>query len=311
MLAQPNHLHLPGRAFTLTLSAACLIAAADLAQAGNPVIEVKDDLQRTVSLKSPARRIISLAPHLTELVYSAGAGNSLVGVSRHCDYPPQVAALPRVSDHTTFNYELISRLKPDLVLVWKAGLKDTTLNRLASLYRSVYVSGPIDFGNIAENLIEIGILTGNTVPARRAADSFLHEIDTLAARHTRSQPVKTLYLLWHTPPITVGSNHWISRVITLCGGTNIFASTLADIVTVNRESLRLMYPDVVLHSFKMVSGDPAALIQPLGLPNTNPVFYIESDSVQRPSLRLAQGAAQLCRLIHSSGEWRQKTTRKP
>ncbi len=265
-------------------------------------INVTDDLQRTVSLDRPAGRIVSLAPHLTELLHSAQAGGKLVGVSRHCNYPPSVTELPKVSDHATINYELITELQPDLILVWNAGLKDVSLRKLTSLYQKVYVSDPSGFEGIAENLAEIGALAGNSIHARQTATAFLRNLDELAERYARSQPVKTLYLLWHNPPMTVGGNHWISRTISLCGGTNVFTdSTAASVVRLNREWLRLAQADVVLHSLPDQPQRPSALDKLLGPADQAPVFYIEGDLVQRPSLRLAQSAARLCRIIHRAG----------
>ncbi len=287
----------------LFTSLAVCAAAAGPARAADSTAAVNDDLQRAVSLDRPAARIVSLAPHLTELVHSAGAGGKLVGVSRHCDYPPSVAQLPKVSDHVTFNYELISKLEPDLVLVWKAGLKDAALRKLVSLYRNVYVSNPTGFTGIAENVAEIGALTGNATQAQRAAGAFLREINGLAARYARPQPVKTLYLLWHDPPMTIGGNHWISRTLGLCGGVNVFADAFTDVVRLNRESLQLTQADVVLHSLKDYS-DPnrsAVFGKALGpAASKTPVFYVESDLIRRPSLRLAQSAMQLCRLIRQA-----------
>ena len=295
-----NERHPPARACRAAAFLACVVTSVCSSAAATPAIEVSDDLQRVVTLDKPAARIVSLAPHLTELVYSAGAGDRLVGVSRHCDYPPPVAQLTRVSDHTTFNYELISELRPDLVLVWKAGLKDTALRRLVSLYRNVYVSGPADFKDVAENVVEIGALTGDAAQARHAADTFLRAIDELGARHARKRPVRTLYLVWHDPPMTVGGDHWISRAIGLCGGVNVFADVFTDVVRINRESLRLVKADVILHSLgDALSPDHlAALTGSSGAADDTPVFHVEGDSLQRPSLRLAHSAARLCRLIH-------------
>ncbi len=285
-------------AWRLSAGAALLAVCTATPAAG---LDVSDDLQRTVSLDRPAARVVSLAPHLTELLHSAGAGDKLVGVSRHCDYPPTVTALPKVSDYTTINYELITELQPDLILVWNAGLKDAALRKLVSLYRNVYVSNPAGFEGVAENLVEIGTLTGSAAHARQAADVFLREIDDLAARHTRPQPVKALYLIWHDPLMTVGADHWISRALGVCGGVNIFADAIADVVRLNRESLQLRPADVILRGMETPANPnhSAALERALGpAAGKAPVRYIQDDLIQRPSLRLVQGTASMCRALH-------------
>ena len=261
-------------------------------------LELRDDLQRTISINQPATRIVSLAPHLTELVHSAGAGDKLVGVSRHCDYPPSVAQLPKISDYATINYELLIKLQPDLILVWNAGLKDTHLRKLVSLYDNVYVSNPLGFEDIAENVTEIGLLAGTTTQARQAATTFLQKTSSLNARYAQAPPIKTLYLVWHNPPMTIGGSHWVSQAINLCGGVNVFADAITGIVNLNRESLQLTQADIVLHSLKNYA-DPkhsTSFSKTLGL--TTPSFYIKDDLIQRPSLRFIQGTEQLCRIIH-------------
>ena len=265
-------------------------------------LEVIDDLQRTISINSPAKRIVSLAPHLTELVHSAQAGKQLVGVSRHCNYPQSVKKLPAVSDYTTINYELLTQLEPDLVLVWNAGLKNTTLHKLTTLYNNVYVSNPLDFDDIAENLREISILAGHAKATQQTVTHFLRDINDLAIRYTQTTPVKTLYLLWHTPPMTVSNTHWISKVINLCNGTNVFADAITDIIKLNRESLQLTPMDVVVHSLSDYSTQPDKLAKVLSLPKKLPIFYIQGDLIQRPSLRITQSAAKLCQIInHQKG----------
>ena len=260
--------------------------------------KVVDDLQRTVSMNEPAKRIASLAPHLTELVYSAGAGDRLVGVSRHCDYPPAVSELPKVSDHVTVNHELLAKTRPDLILVWGAGLKDVTLHKLVSLHDNVYVSKPADFRGIAKNLLDIATLTGHPTLGQQTASRFLEEIDDIAARHADTPPVKTLYLLWHVPPMTINGTHWISEAMTLCNASNVFADAAMQVVQINRESLQLLRIDVLVHSLRDYISRPGTLLAMLGLPDTLPVSYIEDDLIQRPSLRIVRSLDKLCHLIH-------------
>ncbi len=259
---------------------------------------VVDDLQRIVSMDGLAERVVSLAPHLTELVYSAGAGEKLVGVSRHCDYPPAVSQLPKVSDHVSINYELLSQARPDLVLVWGAGLKDITLHKLVSLYGNVYVSGPDTLRGIAKNLLDIATLTGHPTLGQRNATQFLQEIEAIATRYADARTVETLYLLWHVPPMTINGAHWISGTLELCNGRNVFADVAMNVVQINRESLQLLKIDILVHSLQEYASQPKALSAMLGLPDTLPVSYIEDDLIQRPSLRIARSADELCRIIH-------------
>ena len=121
----------------LALAAALLLAAA-AACADQPALSLVDDAGHAVALAHPARRIVALAPHLTELVYAAGAGDQLVAVGKFSDFPPEAGSKPVISDAFAVNYEALTQLKPDLVLVWGSGTADRTKTKLRSLGVPVY-----------------------------------------------------------------------------------------------------------------------------------------------------------------------------
>ena len=257
-------------------------------------IVVVDDWQRKISLDAPARRIITLAPHLTELVYSAGADEYLLGVSEHSDYPPQALALPIVSDYRTFNQELLLKLAPDLILVWGVMLKQPVFRRLNATGYNFYVSQPSDFEDIANTLEDIGALIGQSQTAITRADQFRQTLESL---HRSAQANrKTAYLLWLKPTLTVNRTSWMSKAISLCGGTNIYADLEPQVVRLGRETLLLSKPDYVIHSFE--SGiDKETIVNLFG--DEIPTRYIESDLIQRPSLRIVQGIEKICHTYNS------------
>lgn len=252
---------------------------------------VVDDWQREISSDAPARRIISLAPHLTELVYSAGGGEYLVGVSEHSDYPPQALALPVVADYRTFNQELLLKLAPDLILVWGVMLKQPVFRRLNATGYKFYVSEPNDFEDIASTLEDIGTLIGQPQTSIMQADKFRRILESL--RGTVRANRKTAYLLWLKPTLSVNRTSWMSKAISLCGGINIYADLEPQIVRLGRETLLLSKPDYVIHSFE--SGITKKTIVDL-FGEEIPSLYIESDLIQRPSLRVAQGIKKICHI---------------
>ena len=257
-------------------------------------IVVVDDWQRKISLDAPARRIITLAPHLTELVYSAGADEYLLGVSEHSDYPPQALALPIVSDYRTFNQELLLKLAPDLILVWGVMLKQPVFRRLNATGYNFYVSQPSDFEDIANTLEDIGALIGQSQTAITRADQFRQTLESL--RRSAQANRKTAYLLWLKPTLTVNRTSWMSKAISLCGGTNIYADLEPQVVRLGRETLLLSKPDYVIHSFE--SGiDKETIVNLFG--DEIPTRYIESDLIQRPSLRIVQGIEKICHTYNS------------
>ena len=254
-------------------------------------IVVVDDWQRTVSLESPARKIITLAPHLAELVYSAGGGDYLVGVSEHSDYPPKLLDLPIVADYRTFNKELLIKLAPDLILVWGVMLKQPVFRSLATSGYSFYVSQPEDFADIAKTLEDIGALIGQPNLANSGAEQFRQTITSLQRKVATAR--RTAYLLWLKPTLSINRTSWISKAISLCGGINIYADLEPQVVRLGREALLLSKPDYVIHSLES-DIDKTAIINLFGA--DIPTHYVDSDLIQRPSLRIAQGVEKICRI---------------
>ena len=253
-------------------------------------INVVDDWGRTVKLKKPAVKIISLAPHLTELVFSAKAHNALIGVSKHCDYPKSVKTLPKVSDYQSVNYEIINILQPDLILLWGAGAKSTMLNKLKELEFTTYISQPETFEDIATNLIAIGKLTGNEKSAVNASKKFIEDMGT--AIYPSYRP-KLLYLVWNSPPMSISNDTWIAHIISHCGATNMFGDSTSAYPILNRESLVHTPVDLIVHSLNNFDEDSAYTL----LKRKTEVMHIESDFLQRPSLRLVEGKKRLCEKV--------------
>ena len=281
---QPNTVIMTRYAATLILIALCAAGIAD-------EIVVTDDWQRTISLQNPAARIVTLAPHLTELVYSAGGGERLVGVSEHSDYPEQALSLPVVADYRTFNKELLLKLAPDLILVWGVMLKQPIYRRLNAAGYSFYVSEPGDFADIAKTLEDIGMLIGQPQPSTARADQFRQTIKSLQ-RDTQATR-RTAYLLWLKPTLSINRTSWMSKAISVCGGINIYADLEPQVVRLGREALLVSKPDYVMHSFD--SGiDEKTIVDLFG--SEIPTHYIESDLIQRPSLRIVQGVEKICRI---------------
>src|SRR5687768_4934531 len=123
-------------------------------------VTVTDDRGKSVTLARPAQRIVALAPSLAEMAHAAGAGERLVGVSRHSDFPPAVRSLPQVGDAVRVDLERIAALKPDLILAWRSGNSPGDVERLERLGYPAYVSEPRRLADIARQVRAIGTLAG-------------------------------------------------------------------------------------------------------------------------------------------------------
>jgi iron complex transport system substrate-binding protein len=257
-----------------------------------------DDTGREVTLQGPAARIISLAPHATELLFAAGAGAQVVGVVSYSDYPPAATQRPVVGSSASLNLERIIALHPDLVVAWKSGNAASQVERLIDLHIPVFYSEPRRLEDIATDLQRLGTLAGTNTIAEAAAKAFRTDYEQISREFSQLTPVRTFYQIWHQPLITVSGDHLISQVISLCGGRNIFAdlSTLAP--AVNPEAVLAADPQAIISSGK-VGERPDWLKSWEAWPQLSAVknrqlYVIDPDLIQRQTPRILRGARIMC-----------------
>lgn len=274
-----------------------LLLSVSLAAAAGP-LAVRDDQGQWVRLSGPASRIVTLSPHLAELVFAAGAGDRLMGVSAHSDYPPAVRRLPVVANAGRADLERILALKPDLVLAWLGGGQQQDVERLRGLGLAVVATEPRRLADIARHIELIGTLAGTGYEATRAAYRFSSELRLLKSRYAGRRPVTVFYQIWRDPLMTVNGRHIISEAIALCGGRNVFADLPALASTVSMESLIAIDPEVIVVSGPAARRD-ALLAQWQGATQLSAVaahhvYFSDADRMHRPTPRMLEGVRSLC-----------------
>ncbi|GAA0847181.1 cobalamin-binding protein [Marinobacter szutsaonensis] len=279
-----------GLALTASVSAADLCAT--------------DALDRDVCLREPARRVVSLSPGATELLFSAGAGDSVVAVSAWSDYPPQAAELPQVGDSNRLDLEAIVSLKPDLVVAWTDGNSRAQLDRLANLGVPVFWLAPREFEDIAGAVETLGRLTGHTPVAERSVTEFRAGISTLQATYRDSAPVRVFYQVWHQPLMTVNGDELISKAITLCGGRNVFADLPRLVPRISVETVLAADPEAIVTAGRGDS-DHDWLASWQSYPSVTAVardnlFLVSPSLLQRPTFRMLEGARELCGILEQA-----------
>lgn len=275
---------------------------AAIAAAAQPV-SVTDDRGKAIRLPHPAQRIVTLAPHLTELAFSAGAGSRLVGVARFSDFPAAARDLPQVGDSALMDFEQIVALKPDLVLAWKSGNAPADVERIEQLGYPVFVSEPERLADVPRVTRAIGTLAGTLPEATQAAARFENGIQALRERFSQEATVRVFYVVWSKPLMTVGGPHFISDVIALCGGQNVFAGAHQLVPVVTLEAVIAARPQVVLGGSDAGGATTFEAkwraTAPVILRNL-PVFYVNPDIIQRPTLRVAEGANVVCSALEQA-----------
>ena len=279
------------RGIVLSLALAACAAGAE--------VRVHDIDGRPVVLPRPALRVISLAPHLTELLFAVGAGHRVVGTVAFADYPDAATRVPRVGDSALLDLERIIALQPDLVLVWRHGNSPQQLDRLAALRLPTYASEARSFADIARTLRDLGALTGHAAEAEQRAARFEAAVAELHNRYVGRQRLRVFYQIWDQPLITVNGEHLISQALALCGADNVFATQRLLTPTVSREAVTVLDPDAIVAGWLDAFGGRPPLdawqrLSALRAVRRGHLVQVDPDLLHRQSDRVVEGARELC-----------------
>ena len=264
-------------------------------------INVKDDKGNIVTLKKPAERIISLAPHITESLFSAGAGDKIVGVVSFSDYPEAAKKITRIGGYSSINIEKIISLKPDLIVAWSSGSNLQQIKKLSDLGFTVFLSEPHLPLDIAITIQRFGELAGTEKIAIKSAEEFIKHYRELKNRYSNRKKVKVFYQIWNKPLMTVSGKHLISNIIDLCGGVNIFSDLRTLTPSVSIEAVVASNAEVIVAGqMGETNSDWANEWKPwsqLPAVKNDHIYFVNPDFLHRVGPRILQGADQLCEIL--------------
>ena len=277
-------------ALAVSLFSGHLRAEVELAQADGGIL----------TLPQPARRIITLAPHLTELAFAAGAGAQVVATVAYSEYPPAAVSIPRVGDAFRLDLERILTLKPGLVVAWQSGNPPAAVTYLQDLGIPVWTVEIRRPEEIATVLEAMGRATGNEPTASAAAAATRRRIAELAKRYGGVSEVSYFYQVAVHPLYTINGEHLISRSLELCGGENIFGDAVGLAPQVSPESV--------------IAADPQALLAPSGpgqqdalawwrdwpglrAVRADALYLLPEDEISRATPRMLDAVAAACKLL--------------
>ncbi len=261
-------------------------------------VSVVDDSGKAVRLREPARRIVSLAPHLTELLFEAGAGERVVGVVAYSDYPAQARTLPRIGDARALDLEAIAMLQPDLVVAWGSGSPKAQVERLVRMGFPVFLSEPDLLESIALTIERLGTLAGSERSSRLRAESFRQRLAALRSSTRGVRRVRVFYQVWGQPLLTVNARHVIDDALGVCGADNVFARLKVGTPRVDREAVLLADPDAIVIA---TSGDDGQTHEAwsqwrsLRAVRNGHLLTVDASLLHRHTARILDGVAALCR----------------
>lgn len=267
-------------------------------------IVLKDDTGATLRLQAPARRIVSLAPHVTENLFAAGAGGQVVGTVDYSDYPEAAKKIARVGGYSRLDLEAVAALRPDLIIAWESGNAPGHVAKLRSLGIPVFISQPNRIEDVAEQLEKFGQLAGTSAVANGAAARFRARLAEIRKQYSGQPRVPTFYQIWKQPLMSVGRQQIISDVISLCGGSNVFGQVEQMAPKVSEEAVLAANPEAIIAS-GMGDSRPEWLDdwkrwkQITAVARDN-LFFVPPELIQRHTPRILEGAARLCEHLETA-----------
>lgn len=247
-------------------------------------------------VQAQVKRIISLAPHATELAFAAGLGDKLVAVSEYSDYPAQALKLEKVANYQGLNIERILTLKPDLVIAWPAGNPAKELDKLKQLGLRIYTTKTQKLDDIANNIEALSQFADDPKIGQQAARDFRQSLITLKQSYGSQSKVRYFYQLSEKPIITLAKGSWPSEVFEFCGGENIFANSASPYPQVGIEQVLLAKPDVIFTSEHAIKNGTMwqKWQQQLPAVQNGFVWALTSDWLNRPTPRTLQAIEEVC-----------------
>jgi iron complex transport system substrate-binding protein len=270
--------------------------------ASSPQVKIKekDDRGKWIILEKTPHRIISLAPNLTEIIYFLELEEKVIAVSTMCNYPPEVAAKPRVGGFNPSVEKIIS-LRPDLILATTAGNRRESIRQLELLGQSVFVTSAKNIDDIFQSIIKIGSITGKKELAVLKTKELRERMKRITSRVKGLPRRRILYLIWHQPVMTAGGNTFLNNLIWLAGGESISRDIKQNIVQLSREEIIKRDPEIIfLPDFKDKKTVKEFLqkCEMLTAVRNGAVYSLNEDLILRPGPRIVDGLELMAKIIH-------------
>lgn len=284
------------------MGARCFLAALLLpflaAAAAQAAVTVVDDAGRRVTVQQPARRVISMAPHATELLFAAGGGARVVGAMNYSDYPEAAKKIPLVGSNSVIDIERVLALRPDLIVVWHSGNTARQIAQLEALGVPVFHSEPRRLAQVAGNIERLGQLLGTQATAQAAAGALRARLEGLEARFAGRAPVTVFYQIWDRPLYTLNDDQIASDAIRICGGRNVFGGLEAVAPEVGIEAVLAADPEAIMAGKRHDPASPGlamwAPYKSMKAVKRGNLLTVDGELLTRPGPRVADGAAALC-----------------
>lgn len=264
-------------------------------------IVVTDDVGNKIELRKPAKKVVSLAPANTEIVFALGKGDNLVGVTSYCDYPPEAKKKEKVGDFANPNVEKILSLNPEVVLA-TGGIQQEVTKKLLESGIKVFVVDPKNFDQLYVDIEKVGKLLGAEEKAAEIVEEMKRTVEEVKAKVSGLRKPKVFFEIYSQPLMTAGKGTFINEMIELAGGINLGASAGVGYPQYSLEKLVKDNPEVYI-AVKGSMSNPGDIKKRSGFSDLkavkeNKVFVVDDNLVTRPGPRLTKGLLEVAKAIH-------------
>lgn len=291
IIAFDRALILIGIAICLSLGQSCRADRPEAIESDSGI--VVDDLGREVRLPAKVERIVSLAPSATEMIFAAGAGERLVGVTTYCNFPEAAKTIEKIGDTQTPNIERIVALKPDVVFVSTASQLETFSRTLEQQNIAVYVTDPKGIDDVAKNLRTLGRLFGTDNAADTLASDLLRRAASVDEKVSGKPRTRVFVQISKEPLFTIGKDAFLTEVVGRAGGDLVTKDVPSGFPKLSKETASAMAPEVIILSDSEDNREPNEVFRNSPAVRNGRVYRIDADIVSRPGPRLVDALEQI------------------
>jgi len=283
----------------------CFVAAAPGLAAGVEPIQLEQADGSTLLIDAPVQNLVTLSPHLTELVFAAGAGDLIMATVEFSEFPAAATDIPRIGDAFRLDIERIVSMHPELVIAWDSGNPTAAIEQLRSMGIPVWSVEILEPDEIPGVIESIGHVTDRRQTAFEAAQNFRKRLAGLIDRYRNEQTLEFFYQVDARPLFTINGEHPISKGLSLCGGRNIFEEEQGLAFQAAHESVIIADPDALFAPW--LEGDANPLDGWRSWPGMQAVqnealFLLNADKISRATPRLLDSLELACKLLHELRE---------
>lgn len=263
-----------------------------------------DEVGREVTLPFPPKKIVSLAPNITEILFGLGLDKEIVGVSTHCNFPEKAKSKVRVGSYIRLDFEKIASLNPDVIIATGAGNTRDMVDRLEKLGYQTYVVYPRNFRDILQSIAHIGQVVNREEEARVIIEGMRGRCERVVELTKGLPRPKVFIQIGDVPIVTVGKGSFADDLIRLAGGENVAGKEKEVYPRLGMEEILKRSPEVIVISSMSPTGNYQKVLQEWTRWKTIPavkngrIHLIDSDLLDRPSPRIVDGLEELARVLH-------------